>query len=347
MNRRPILLVRPDRGGDAIQTLPNLRVVRALRPEWQIHVLSSFQGASVFEPEPGITLHVLPTAWASMGSESLFRWVQTTFADARFAKVVSLPSSPRKEIHTLLEMLPAEERYSIGSVEEEGRRSIRAMSLPGNTAEGRREVENIAHLLSQSLGVEVARSVFQYSSAPILLESDLREAQEKMGPKLGEWLGFCPFSDSQRRHYPQRRWQRFVQMTTRGTRFKKFFLFGLPEDYQVMESLRNASPRKEDVEICFPSSFRSLGAYLSRLDGVVAVDSGPLNLARSFGVPSLGLLSGGDASRWFPPSREEDRVLPRGLFQRFPTMVEMWWAFRKWEPILPVPVSEQLSLSFH
>ncbi len=86
------------------------------------------------------------------------------------------------------------------------------------------------------------------------------------------------------------------------------------------------------MELCFPSSFRSLGAYLKRLDGVVAVDSGPLHLARSLGVPSLGILSGGDSVRWFSPLAEGDMLLRRGIFNRFPTAYEMLRTYQKWSP---------------
>jgi hypothetical protein len=98
------------------------------------------------------------------------------------------------------------------------------------------------------------------------------------------------------------------------------------------------------VECCFPSSFRALGAYLNRLDGLVAVDSGPLHLGLSLGVKSLGILSGGDAERWFPHLKDGDELVKRGILQRFPSHFEMIWAFEKWSSkLLSIKPSHRLT----
>ena len=170
----------------------------------------------------------------------------------------------------------------------------------------------------------------------MLLPSDFQEAETLMGQKTGRWLGFCPFAGLKNRSHPIERWEAFLPQATRTPSVDRFFLFGTPGDCRQLERLRNRCYRPDKVQLCFPSSFRALGAYQLRLDGVVAVDSGPLHLARSLGVRSLGILSGGDAERWFPSLRQGDRIIKRGLWNRFPSALEMTWAFRRW--LAPSPL---------
>src|SRR5262249_10896310 len=116
--------------------------------------------------------------------------------------------------------------------------------------------------------------------------------------------------------------------------FQHYFLFGSSNDVPLMGILKSEAQDPASVTLVTPSSFRALGAHLLLVDGVVAVDSGPLHLARALGVPSLGFLSGGDSKRWFPPTeRKSDLLLRRGLFSRYPSAFEMGRAFRRWERV--------------
>ncbi len=321
-----ILLLRPDKAGDALKTLPVLRLLRMHFPFVEFHLLASEHNASLFAFEPGYSVHVLPKQWKRMKGEKI-RALFTNVGVDRFTKVINLLCDPSDGMRLLLSSITADHKYSTSLEPLEG---IIPLLLPEETPAHRNETENIAIFVGQAMGVDLTKRISEGPLSPILSEVDRTEAQEKMGPKHGLWLGFCPMAGLKTRMHSTKRWQKLVQRATSQDEFEKFFLFGTPSDYRVLEQLRDIAEQPEKIELCFPSTFRTLGAYLERLDGVIAVDSGPLHLARSLGVKSLGILSGGDTQRWFPNLREGERILKRGIFNRFPTSFEIIWAYDKW-----------------
>jgi ADP-heptose:LPS heptosyltransferase len=348
MNEVANLLLRPDKAGDALKTLPAMRALRAkIAPgSLPLYILCSEHNASVFAFEPGIQVAALPPRWKTMRAASLLSALQQKGFPTHFDRAVNLLCDPFAEAEHLLRMVPAARKFSVPpSGAEDFGAPLRVLRLPDGPA-GRDESLNIALLLSQAFDVDLTAELASRSAAPEFDTADFQEAQEKMGPKRGLWLGLCPFAGTTQRTHPLRRWEGFLPKITRLPDFQKFFLFGVPSDYSRLEKLRARCERADDIELCFPSSFRSLGAYLKRLDGVIAVDSGPLHLALALGIKSLGVLSGGDMERWFPRTGADDILIRRGLFNRFPTVFEMQRAYRKWAPAAPeIPSPAALSMS--
>lgn len=325
-----ILLLRPDRNGDALKTLPVLRSLReAVGNQAELHLLCSHLNASVFTHEKGYSVHVLPKNWKRMKHETLLTSFRSNFPD-RFDKAINLLCDPNADVDELLSWLLAKQKWSGSLKDEKPWHEIKKLELPESDPAGRDETENIGLLVSQALSLKLDPSL--HSRSPVLSPEDEQEAFEKMGPKDGRWLGLCPFAGEPHRSHSIKRWEKFATRLTKQAAFEKFFLFGSPSDYDRLEKLRLACSETERVELCFPSTFRTLGAYLKRLDGVIAVDSGPLHLALALGVRSLGILSGGDVERWFPRLGEGDVIVRRGLFHRFPSVFEMIRAFDRWKP---------------
>lgn len=333
MKLSQVMLLRPDKAGDAIKTLPVIRALKLARPEITLHLLASEHNVSLFAFEPNLTVHVLPRNWRKMKKEKLLSSLQSPVFPPAIDKLVNLLCDPSDGIDFLLESIPATEKFSVSGAAADTVLPYRRLLLPESTPAGRDETANIALLLSQVFGIDLATYLPHVDRAPVISDGDEAEARDKMGEKDGLWLGFCPFAGTTQRTHPQTRWEKFIRRVTADEDFEKYFLFGTPSDYAALEKMRQASPRRDAVELVFPSTFRTLGAYLERLDGVVAVDSGPLHLAHSLGITSLGILSGGDSERWFNQVKEGDVLLKRGFFNRFPTAREMIWAFDKWKPI--------------
>jgi ADP-heptose:LPS heptosyltransferase len=326
----PCLLLRHDKAGDAIKSLPALRALRARVPRTELHLLVSTHNASLFEKEPGFHVHSLPSHWALLNPEVLSAHLGHSGLPAAFSRVVSLLCDGFAETDRLLSLFKSTETYAASVVDPGLRDRVNVLKLPRNSPAKRDESLNIALLLSQAFDIDVAEGIETFTAAPVLTDEDTREARALMGEKTGTWLGFCPFAGLKNRSHPLKRWEAFLPQATRTPHVDKFFLFGAPSDCRALEILRDRCYHPEKVQLCFPSSFRTLGAYLLRLDGVVAVDSGPLHLARAQGVRSLGILSGGDAERWFASLTPGDQLLKRGILNRFPSAFEMTWAFRRW-----------------
>jgi ADP-heptose:LPS heptosyltransferase len=328
MPHGPHLLLRHDKAGDAIKSLPALRALRRTLPDAELHLLVSTHNASLFEREPGFIVHALPSHWALLKPEVLTTHLAQNGVPAAFSRVVSLLCDGFPENDRLLRLFRATEKYAAAVADASMHDEINLLKLPRNSPERRDETVNIALLLSQAFNVRLNSDGLP--AAPVLIDEDHREAATLMGPKHGTWLGFCPFAGLQNRSHPIKRWETFLPQATRSPTVDRFFLFGAPSDCRALERLQALCYAPDKVQICFPSSFRTLGAYLLRLDGVVAVDSGPLHLTRALGVRSLGILSGGDSDRWFSHPAPGDKLVKRGIFHRFPSALEMTWAFRRW-----------------
>jgi hypothetical protein len=321
------LLLRHDKAGDALKSLAPVRALRKLLPSLELYVLTTHHNASLFEVEEGLRSIRLPSHWALLSDSVLLSCLAQQGLPGHFSSVVSLLCDPSAETDRLLKLFSADAKFA---------RHVPLatdLPLPGSSPKGRDETTNIALLLGAAFGIDVLSEAQRTDRAPLLLPSDRFEAQTLMGEKNGKWVGFCPFAGLKNRSHPLHRWESFLPQATRAPGIAKFFLFGAPSDCRALERLRERCYDPSKVQICFASEFRTLGAYFLRLDAVVAVDSGPLHYARALGIPSLGILSGGDAKRWFHHLGPSDRLVRRGWFSRFPSATEMLWAFRHWRPL--------------
>lgn len=319
---RQVGLIKPDRAGEAVKLLPALRALRAAAPGIDVHLLASEENASLFEHEPGVTLHVLSRHWKKMKLDKIVASMTPT-SGYPYHTLINLVTEKPETFQSLLLAIPAERRFSPG-IENP---SVKKIEL--NPA-GTYETENLAAILSDALDMALIESARRFPERPFLVDSDTSEAFEKMGVKEGMWLGFFPFRGKSHRDEPLRRWEKLIARATTSPEFEKFFLFGLPKDYQFLEKLRHCSPRKDVIEFAFPSNFRAMAAYFERLDGVVAVDSGPLHLARAVGANVFGILSSGDHERWYGEPRENEVFVKRGFLGRAPSILELGWSFDRW-----------------
>lgn len=327
MNRH-FLLLRPDRAGDAIKTLPTLRALQEIFPEDHFHVLGSQHNTSLFAYEKGVKVYSLPTGWEGLTESELKKELSRFPFPETFDSVVNLLCDRFPPVERLVDLLPATQKFSIHL----------GLSLPQQSPVHRNESENIALLAGQAFGCNVVSHLPRVSWAPLIPHVDEEEAQWTMGEKKGYWVGICPFAGNSHRTHPEKHWRKFFKQVSRSHQIERFFLFGAKKDRLRLQEIQQMAQEPGRVTLVFPSSFRALGAHLQRVDGVVAVDSGPLHLAHSLKIPSLGFLSGGDHLRWFPTLQEKDHLLRRGLFSRYPLAWEMVRAFKHWsKQVFPVP----------
>src|SRR5437764_15303097 len=104
-----ILLLRPDKAGDAIKTLPVVRALFSELPGAGLHLVASDHNASLFAHEPGIRLHVLPKNWKRMKREN---WLAPLGLPPAFDRVVNLLCDASEEADELLAAIPAGVKYT-------------------------------------------------------------------------------------------------------------------------------------------------------------------------------------------------------------------------------------------
>ncbi len=324
-----VLLLRPDKAGDLIKTLPVVRALHQTVEDITIHLLVSKANESLLKYEPNLTYSVLPGNWENLEDNELESLLTKLMEGKNFHTAINLLSDSFPQVERLLQLSPAGEKFSVFS--ESLPIGIWPLTYKTRTPVHQNETVNIAELVGQALGLELTELSLKSPRAPLLGAEDSEEAHRVLGQKTGDWIGLCPFAGTQQRTHPLIGWQKLIGKICRQKKYEKVLVFGAPGNLPELETLKKSLGSPTSFDICSPSSFRTLGAYLKRCDRVVAVDSGPLHFSLALGIPSLGFLSGGDRRRWFSETSPHDRLVSRGLWDRYPTAFEMGWHFSRWK----------------
>lgn len=340
---KKLLLVRPDRAGDAIKTLPALRAVKERLAHWEIHLLTTEFNDSLFSFETGVRVASLPSHWDQLSDVELKRSISER-AGTDFDIAVTLPCDATPEVKKIVPLLPSKRIYSVLAGTEF------QLRFASGTPAGSDERENIAFLIGTSLGIPLQAQGF--SAAPVLSAMDRQEAKEQMGLKRGKWYALCPSASMAKRSLKPETVISLINHLTAKKTVEKVILPGGPSDFEKLENLKKATARPEKVQAVFPACFRTLGAYLERCDGLLGVDSGPLHLAIAIGLPALGFLGGCDKDRWYPMKDPRFTFFHRGLLGRFPTgwggrrIVDRWLAAAPDAELSPTPWQTPIPVLF-
>jgi ADP-heptose:LPS heptosyltransferase len=324
-----IVLLRPDKAGDLIKSIPVLRALNKLEPKFVLHLIVSKANESLLKYENYLTYSVLPSGWEQYDDSKLQDVLTTLLPHSSFEVAVNLLSDAFPSMEKLLNCVSAQEKFSIFS--ESLPMGIWPISYKNKSPIHRNETLNIAEIVGQALGLDLFKTTLESPRAPLLGPDDEEEALNFLKTKSGAWIGACPFAGTLQRTHPLAHWEPLIKQLCRRTDFDKVILFGAPTDLSQMEILKQHLDSPSKLVLCSPSSFRSLGAYLKRCDRVISVDSGPLHFSLALGIPSLGFLSGGDHLRWFSQISPRDKLVKRGIFNRYPSSFEMKWHFSRWK----------------
>ena len=325
---KSVLLLRPDKAGDLIKSLPAIRALVSTLPHGLVHILTSQANHSLLKFEPTISYSVLPQDWREKSEEELKDLVKNLTNNVFFESAINLLCDPFVEAERLLKSTHAQDKFSVLS--ESLPVGIWPLSLQKGSPENRDETLNIGELLERALEIEILQRIPFEDASPKLGNKDFSEAEANLGFKEGLWIAICPFAGTINRTHPTDKWIKFIAKILKSSNYEKVILFGAPSDSEILHEIAQKLGNPQKIRIAIPSSFRALGAYLKRCDRVVAVDSGPLHLSLSLGIPSLGFLSGGDQLRWFRRVSPNDKIVRRGIFNRYPSAIEMWWHFSRW-----------------
>jgi len=325
---KSVILLRPDKAGDLLKTIPVIRALSKLDPGIKIHVICSQANHSILKFEPHITYSVLSQDWANLPDRQLSLEIGKCLNNVFFDTAINLLCDPFPEVENLLSLLPAQQKFSIYS--DSLPKEICPLNLEKGSPINREETLNIAELVEKALEVDLKTQTQSMDRSPTITAEDVREAENALGLKQGKWLAICPFAGTANRTHSNKKWVKFIRLAVNKPSFNKVILFGAPSDSVTLNEFKNFLGSPTKLAIAIPSSFRTLGAYLKQCDQVIAVDSGPLHLALALGIPSLGFLSGGDHKRWFSRLSSYDKIVTRGILDRFPSSFEMWWHFSRW-----------------
>ncbi len=297
--KKKILLVRLSSGGDVLQTLPALAILRRRLPDAHLTFLVEDRFAPFVQGRPEIdTLRIWPRRqWSPFlpsrrlpGSlaGALAFFAETT--KARFDTVLDFQGNLKSGLHTGFSLAPLRVGFDRRSARE-GNVLFTNRRVPASET-GSRIVKYVA--LLAGIGITGERP------APVPLPSGAAEAHERAAADQGRpregFLAVHPGTSPRgaAKQWPLERWRTLL---SRLGREGPVLLSWGPGEEPAAEALRGirgvfTPPR--------PLGVPALAGALVRARAFVGPDSAPLHLAHVLGCPAVGLFGPTDPARYAP-----------------------------------------------
>lgn len=141
-------------------------------------------------------------------------------------------------------------------------------------------------------------AIFEPDAVPRL---DIERAFETT-VATGRWLALHPGSGSEKKNWPEAKWQELLEYLARATTLN-FLLAGGEAERGRLERLATAAPATR-VKIMHSAPLPELARWLASCIAFVGHDSGITHLAAAVGLPSLVLWGETEEAVWGPRGRE-------------------------------------------
>jgi ADP-heptose:LPS heptosyltransferase len=285
-----ILVLRQDRIGDVLVSIPVLRALRTYRPDAEIHMVLSTNNIAVRDAvEPYVShIHVY-----RKGLAGLLR-VRRELRKGRYDVVIDLMDNPSSTSAMLV--TAANARYAIGIDKEN--RGVYTHVVPRADRAHVHIVERIARLL-MPFGIDPERMDL-HLAFPVN-DDDIAMAERRVRPdgKRRPIFGMNISGSDITRMYPEDKVIRLARHArTRFTHIETVIL-AAPSHREMQERIASASGCRA-IE---PSqSFRSWASVIRVCDAVFTPDTSTVHLAAAFDTPSVVLYvhDRADLMPWYP-----------------------------------------------
>ncbi len=287
-----ILIIRLDRIGDAVLSLPAIEAVRSHFPDAWISVMVRPGVREIMEGHPSID-EVIPYFYENKGRHSsLFgnlRFLKET-RRRRFDICFILHPSVRSHCVPFVAGIP----YRIGFGSALGfllTQSVRDLRHLGLKHESEYALDIVRVLGAEASGGE--------SRGVTFFTEHLRKTERLSGQKI---VAVHPGSSCASKRWPIGRYAELVQMILRNTPFHVAVIGGKDEKLLGEFLKKQNAARVEDLT--GELDLKELAAFFSRCELLISNDSGPVHIASSVGAKTLVIFgrnkAGLNRERWRP-----------------------------------------------
>lgn len=305
----PVVVYAPDRGvGDLMWHLPTIRGIAAGAPGGQVVLAArpSSRAAELLRAEPAVSrVYYLPNRQGVLRGphETLDAW--RLLRRERPAALWVLEKTGRPAMAAALAGVPRRIGFGLGHASQErwlspGPRLPRALRP--------------AHRIAKLAAFEALHGLPDLGREPRLCipETAHAMAAERFGgPADGPWVVFGVGASSDERRWPLARFAAVAESL--AGRIGRLFWLGGPEDARAVNHILSAPGLNlpPSVSLCH-ERLPLACAVMARSAAFLGVDSGPLNLAASVGLPAIGLFGPTPPltySRWMRPLAGPDGAM--------------------------------------
>lgn len=294
---RRILLLRLERIGDLLMTLPAIAAVRASAPGADIDLVVGGWNAPIAACIPGLRrVETLDAGWLARGKNAL-----------GFAALAARARRWRRE------------RYDLAINFEGDIRSNALMWLSGAPRRAGFDMAGGGPLLTDAVAFDPRRHVSEnamrlvavaFAGSPgtgraeLQLPDDRRRAAEQLlapASRNGDRRPLVGIHASGGRAIKQWHAERFAEVARllREQRGASIVLTGTPDERALVSQVAGLLGG-DVIDLCGRADLTTLAAVIERLDLLVTGDTGPMHLAAALGTPVVALFGPSDPARWGP-----------------------------------------------
>jgi len=312
---RRILVLRLERIGDLMMSLPALHLLRQLAPHAQIDLVTGSWNAPLARLVEGIhRVETLDARWLSRGAGGLgfAALVRRAWAWRRHRYDVAI--NLEGDIRSNLLLAVSGAAWTAGFDMAGGGPALDdAVNFDPADHTAQNGVRLVASALGEATTPGGARTgtareaASALPRAALLLPADAREQAERLlGPGLRSSSPAIGIQVGAGRLVKQWPAERFAELADRlaSALNATIVLTGAPEDRPIADVLRaNLPPATRVIDLVGTQDLVTLAAVLERLSVLVTPDTGPMHLAATVGTPVVALFGPASPERWGPLSQ--------------------------------------------
>jgi ADP-heptose:LPS heptosyltransferase len=305
--RRPaaparILLLRLERIGDLVMTLPAIRDVRALAPNATIDLVVGSWNADLARAVPGVGRVVaLDAAWLARGSggRPLRSLLRTAWAWR--ARRYDLAINFEPDVRSNLVTAASGASWSVG-YRSGGGGALLDLALDFDTRA--HTAANARRLVAAAFARAPAEPAGALLAIP---ERARRQADARLRPRSGPLVGIHASGGRDIKQWDP---TRFAAVAGRlvDERGATIVLTGRAADRPLVDCIRTRLPAGHVIDVCGEPDLLVMAAVLQQLDLFITGDTGPMHVAAAVGTPIVAVFGPSDPLR-YAPDGPRDRVV--------------------------------------
>lgn len=297
-----ILLLRLERIGDLLMTLPAIADVRAAAPTAEIDLVVGSWNAGIAQCIPGVTrVETLDPSWLTRGTagSDLRALVRAAIAWRGRRYDVAINLEPDVRSNALLAMAGA--RWTAG-YRTGGGGALLDLALDFQPSA--HTIDNARRLVGAVLGSSPSVAADKSFNLP---ESSRREAEAMLAGRRRPLVAMHVAGGR-----PVKQWDpdRFASVARAlvTSRDATIVLTGGAGDRALVDRVLSVLPVNHVVDASTASGLLAVASILERCDLMITGDTGPMHLAAAVGTPTLAVFGPSDPVR-YAPRGPRDRVV--------------------------------------
>ncbi|MGE5361955.1 MAG: glycosyltransferase family 9 protein [Bacteroidales bacterium] len=306
---RRILLLRLERIGDLLMSLPAIAAVRALAPNAAIDLVVGSWNAPIARLVREVDrVEVVDAAWLSRGgpSDGAFALVRRSqeWRRRRYDLAINFEGDPRS--HLLMWRTGATERVGF-AMAGGGPLLTRAQGYDPT----RHVADNLLRLVETAFGRAPGSVSASESRLPVPGEARIRAEALLAWPSASVaqiLVGINVGGGREIKQWDPTRFARVAELLA-AKHQARFVFTGADEDRAVVNAaLANLPSTIESIDVTGRADLLTLAAVLERCTVFITGDTGPMHLAAAVGTPVVAIFGPSDPRRWGPLSARAEVV---------------------------------------